>query len=222
LEIRIESAPVDAAYNHPVFGIQMTGGSTTTAAEWDHYRQLGAAARLVLVAAAAQQWKVDASTCRVEKGAVLHSPTSRKATYGSLVGAAVKLPVPADVPLKDPRTFTLIGKPTRRLDTPSKTNGTAQFGIDDGFHAGYLLRFGTIETRDLATKHWRTGNDGSEHSGECDVQVPTGVAVIAERFWPAKLGREKLKITWEFRLLFLSSVSARRPLVERASRRPVI
>src|SRR5882724_7856192 len=100
--IRVESAPVDAAYNHPLFGMQMTGGSTTTAAEWDHYRQLGAAARVVLVAAAAQQWKVEVSACRVEKGVVIHGPTSKTATYGSLVEAAAKIPVPADVPLKVP------------------------------------------------------------------------------------------------------------------------
>jgi isoquinoline 1-oxidoreductase beta subunit len=196
-KIRVESAPVDAAYNHPVFGIQMTGGSTTTAAEWDHYRQLGAAARLVLVAAAAQQWKVDASTCRVEKGAVLHSPTSRKATYGSLVAAAAKLSVPTDVPLKDPQTFTLIGKPTRRLDTPSKTNGTAQFGID--------VTIPGMLTAVIARSPVFGGKVASFDSTEAQqvpgvkavVQVPTGVAVIAERFWPAKLGREKLKITWE-------------------------
>ncbi len=119
--IRVESAPVDAAYNHPVFGMQMTGGSTTTAAEWDHYRKIGAAARIVLIGAAAQQWKVDASTCRAENGVVIHGPTSKNASYGSLVKVAATLPVPNDVPLKDPKNFTLIGKPTRRLDTPSKT-----------------------------------------------------------------------------------------------------
>jgi len=196
-KIRVESAPVDAMYNHPIFGIQITGGSTTTAAEWDHYRQLGAAARFVLVTAAAQQWKADANTCRVEKGVVIHTPTSKKATYGSLAAVAATLLVPADVPLKDPKTFTLIGKPTRRLDTPSKTNGTAQFGLDvtlpgmltaviarSPVFGGKVVSFDATEARQVP-------------GVKAVVQFPTGVAVIASRFWPAKLGRDKLKIKWD-------------------------
>src|SRR5450432_3806015 len=91
--IRVEAAPVDAVYNHPIFGMQMTGGSTTTAAEWDHYRKLGAAGRTVLIEAAAQKWNVSADSCRVEKGTVIHTPTSRRASYGSLVETASKLSV---------------------------------------------------------------------------------------------------------------------------------
>jgi isoquinoline 1-oxidoreductase subunit beta len=195
--IRVESAPVDPTYNHPVFGMQMTGGSTTTAAEWDHYRQLGAAARVVLIGAAAQQWKVDASTCRVEKGVVIHGPTSKRATFGSLAAAAATLPVPADIPLKDPKNFTLIGKPTRRLDTPSKTNGSAQFGLDvvlPGMLTAVIARSpvfgGKVASFDAAEAQQVPGV-------KAVVQVPTGVAVIAERFWPAKLGRDKLKIKWD-------------------------
>ena len=195
--IRVESAPVDAAYNHPLFGMQMTGGSTTTAAEWDHYRQLGAAARVVLVAAAAQQWKVDASACRVEKGVVIHGPTSKRATYGSLVEAAAKIPVPADVALKAPKTFTLIGKPTRRLDTPPKINGTAQFGLDvalPGMLTAVIARSpvfgGKVASFDATEAQQVPGV-------KAVVQVPTGIAVVAERFWPAKLGRDKLKIKWD-------------------------
>src|SRR2546425_4979599 len=128
--IKVEAAPVDAAYNHTVFGLQMTGGSTTTPSEWERFRKMGAMARLMLVDAAAQNWGVPASQCHVEKGIVIHSASSRKASYGSLVVAASQLKPPADIPLKDPKQFTLIGKPTRRLDTPSKINGTAQFGLD--------------------------------------------------------------------------------------------
>jgi isoquinoline 1-oxidoreductase subunit beta len=196
-KIRVESAPVDPVYNHPVFGMQMTGGSTTTAGEWEHYRKIGAAARLVLVEAAAQQWKVDASTCRVEKGVVIHGPTSKKATYGSLAAAASTLPVPTTIPLKDPKNFTLIGKPTRRLDTPPKTNGTAQFGLDIALpgmltavverspvFGGKVVSFDATEAQQVP-------------GVKAVVQVPSGIAVIAERFWPAKLGREKLKIKWD-------------------------
>jgi isoquinoline 1-oxidoreductase subunit beta len=196
-KIRVESAPVDATYNHPVFGMQMTGGSTTTAAEWDHYRQLGAAARVVLIAAAAQQWKVDASMCRVEKGVVIHGPTSKRATFGSLAASAAALPVPANIPLKDPKNFTLIGKPTRRLDTPSKTNGSAQFGLDvvlPGMLTVVIARSpvfgGKVASFDAAEAQQVPGV-------KAVVQVPSGIAVIAERFWPAKLGRDKLKIKWD-------------------------
>ncbi len=129
-KIRVEAAPVDKVYNHPVFGIQMTGGSTTSPAEWNRYRKMGAVARTMLVEAAARQWNVEAASCHVDKGVVIHGATGRRATYGSLANAAAQLTAPADVPLKDAKAFTLIGKPTRRLDTPSKTNGTAQFGLD--------------------------------------------------------------------------------------------
>ena len=196
-KIRVEAAPVDAIYNHPIFGIQMTGGSTTTAAEWDHYRKLGAAGRMVLVEAAAQKWNVPASSCHVEKGFVIHAATSRKASYGSLVDAASKLPVPADIPLKEPKNFTLIGKPTRRLDTPPKTNGTAQFGLDivvPGMMTAVIARCPVFGGKVLSFD----ATDAQQVPGvKAVLQVPTGVAVIAERFWPAKLGRDKLKVKWD-------------------------
>jgi len=111
-KIRVEAAPVDKVYNHPVFGMQMTGGSTTSPAEWERYRKMGAVARIMLVEAAARQWNVEASSCHVDKGVVIHGATGRRATYGSLANAAAQLTAPADVPLKDAKTFTLIGKPT--------------------------------------------------------------------------------------------------------------
>jgi isoquinoline 1-oxidoreductase beta subunit len=196
-KIRVEAAPVDAIYNHPIFGIQMTGGSTTTAAEWDHYRKLGAAGRMVLVEAAAQKWNVPATSCHVEKGFVIHAATSRKASYGSLVDAASKLSVPADIPLKEPKNFTLIGKPTRRLDTPPKTNGTAQFGLDivvPGMMTAVIARCPVFGGKVLSFD----ATDAQQVPGvKAVLQVPTGVAVIAERLWPAKLGRDKLKVKWD-------------------------
>src|SRR3989442_753223 len=90
----------------------------------------GAGARSMLVAAAAQAWNVDAVSCRAQKGVVTHTPTGRTLAYGALADKAAKLPVPTQVTLKDPRDFKLIGTPAKRLDTPGKVNGTAQFGID--------------------------------------------------------------------------------------------
>jgi isoquinoline 1-oxidoreductase subunit beta len=196
-KIRVEAAPVDKVYNHPVFGVQMTGGSTTSPAEWERYRKVGATARVMLIAAAATKWGVEASTCRAEKGVVVHAATSKRASYGSLANAAAKLTPPTNVPLKNPKDFTLVGKPTRRLDTPSKTNGTAQFGLDvivPGMLTAVVARppvfGGKVAKLDAREALKVPGVKAVE-------QVPSGVAVIAERFWPAKLGREKLVIEWE-------------------------
>jgi isoquinoline 1-oxidoreductase beta subunit len=197
-KVRVEAAPVDKVYNHPVFGLQMTGGSTTSPAEWERYRKMGAVARIMLVEAAAQQWNVDASSCHVEKGVVIHGATGRRATYGSLANAAAKLTPPTDAPLKSAKAFTLVGKPTRRLDTPSKTNGTAQFGLDvsvPGMLTAVVARppvFGGKATKFDATEALKIlGVKAVE-------EVPSGVAVIAERFWPAKIGRDKLVVDWDF------------------------
>lgn len=195
--IKVEPAPVDAAYNHTVFGMQMTGGSTTTPSEWERFRKMGAMARLMLVEAAAERWGVPASECRVEKGVVIHTVSGRKATYGSLVAAAAQLKAPADIPLKDPKQFTLIGKPTRRLDTPSKTNGTAQFGLDvrlPGMLFALVARPPVFGGKAVSVD----ATEALEIKGVRAVQqIPSGVAVIADRFWSAKLGREKLKISWD-------------------------
>ena len=196
-KIRVEAAPVDKAYNHPVFGMQMTGGSTTSPSEWERYRKMGATARVMLVEAAAAQWGVEASSCKVEKGYVVHRATNKRASYGSVATAAARLTPPANVPLKNPKDFTLVGKPTRRLDTPSKVNGTAQFGLDvtvPGMLTAVVARppvfGGKVAKLD--------GREALKIPGVKVVQqVPSGVAVIAERFWPAKLGREKLVIEWD-------------------------
>src|SRR6266481_4365975 len=196
-KIRVEAAPVDKVYNHPIFGMQMTGGSTTSPAEWERYRKMGALARTMLVAAAAQQWKVDAASCQVEKGVVLHRATGQRATYGSLANAAAQLTPPAEVKLKDAKSFTLIGKPTRRLDTPSKTNGSAQFGLDvslPGMLTAMVARppvfGGKVAKFDASEALKVPGVKAVE-------QVESGVTVIAERFWPAKLGRDKLVVEWD-------------------------
>ncbi len=196
-KIRVEAAPVDKVYNHPIFGMQMTGGSTTSPAEWERYRKMGALARTMLVAAAAQQWKVDAASCQVEKGVVLHRATGQRATYGSLANAAAQLTPPAEVKLKDAKSFTLIGKPTRRLDTPSKTNGSAQFGLDvslPGMLTAVVARppvfGGKVAKFDASEALKVPGVKAVE-------QVESGVAVIAERFWPAKVGRDKLVVEWD-------------------------
>jgi isoquinoline 1-oxidoreductase beta subunit len=196
-KIRVEAAPVDKVYNHPIFGVQVTGGSTTSPAEWLRYRKMGAVARVMLVEAAAKQWGVDPASCRVEKGVVIHDGSKRHATYGSLANAASQLTPPADVPLRDMKGFTLVGKSTKRLDTPSKTNGTAQFGLDvmvPGMLYAVVLRppafGGKVRTLDASEALKIPGVKVVE-------QVPSGVAIIASKFWSAKQGRDKLKVDWD-------------------------
>src|ERR1700730_1361139 len=128
-QVRYEHAPPnDKLYANPLVGFQMTGGSTAIRAAWQPLREAGAAARTMLISAAASHWGVDESSCRAAKGAVIHVPTNRRLSYGDLAEKAALLPVPDKIPLKDPKRFTLIGKPAKRLNAPAKVNGTAVFG----------------------------------------------------------------------------------------------
>jgi isoquinoline 1-oxidoreductase subunit beta len=195
-KVRVEPAPVDPAYNHSVYGIQMTGGSTTTTSEYERFRKMGAMARFMLIAAAAQSWSVDPQTCHAEKGYVIHAASGKRASFGSLAELASKQTPPTDIPLKDPKDFTLIGRPVHRLDTPSKTNGTAQFGLDvyiPGMLTAVVARAPIFGGKVVSFD----ADKAKAIPGVVNVlQVPSGVAVIATGFWPAKLGREKLDITW--------------------------
>jgi isoquinoline 1-oxidoreductase beta subunit len=194
-KIRVEHAPAAPAYAHTAFGMQMTGGSTSTWSEFDRCRQAGATARAMLVAAAAQRFGVKPADCRTENGAVIAG--GKRARYGELAEAAAKLPAPKTVPLKDPKDWKLIGKPTKRLDTPEKITGRAQFGIDVQF-PGLLTAVvarppvfgGRVKSLD-ATKAKAVPGVRSV------VRVPSGVAVMADHFWAAKLGRDALKIEWD-------------------------
>jgi len=131
-QVQLEHAPPDEKlYGNPLLGgIQATGNSNAIRAAWRPMRRAGATARAMLVAAAAKHWKVDPASCRAQMGEVLHAPTGRSAKYGDLAGDAARMAVPKKVALKRPEDFKLIGTPAKRLDTPSKVNGTAVYGID--------------------------------------------------------------------------------------------
>ncbi len=196
-KIRIEFAPADKAYTNPLFGLQGTGGSTSVRAAWTPLRKAGAAAREMLVSAGAQTWGVDPSQCRAEQGAVIHTPSKRRLSYGKLVAKAATLPVPQDPALKDPKDWKILGTRVRRLDTPSKVDGTAQFGIDvtvPGMLVAVVARCpaigGKVASFD-ATK-------AKAVPGVRQVaQISSGVAVVADGYWPAKKGRDALEITWD-------------------------
>ncbi|HET7427070.1 MAG TPA: xanthine dehydrogenase family protein molybdopterin-binding subunit [Gemmatimonadales bacterium] len=193
--IRVEHAPAAPVYKHTVYGMQMTGGSSSTWSEFERYRQAGATARALLVAAAAQRFGIQPADCRTENGAVVAG--GKRARYGELADAAAALPQPKDVPLKDAKDWKILGKPTRRLDTPEKITGKAVFGIDvalDGMLTAVVARapvFGAKVKSFDATK-------ARAVAGVRDVvQVPTGVAVVADHFWAAKLGRDALSVDWD-------------------------
>ncbi len=195
-KIRIEAAAVDAAYNHTAYGMQMTGGSSSVWSEYDRLRQVGAAAREMLVGAAAKQWKVDPSTCRAEKGNVIHE-SGKKLSYGKLAKNAAAMPVPKDVKLKDPSQYTTVGKPTRRLDTPEKVNGAAKFGMDVSLPGMLTAVVARPPVFGAKVKSVKDGKAKAVPGVRAVAQVPSGVAVIAKDFWSAKKGRDALEIVWD-------------------------
>lgn len=195
--IRVESAPVAAVYNHTAFGIQMTGGSTSVASSWEQMRRVGASARMMLVRAAALQWGVPQSECRAEMGQVIHAKSGRRLNYGALADAAAKLPLPVNVELKQPRDFKIIGKPTKRLDTPEKINGTAQFGLDVHLPGMLTVLVARSPVFGGRVKHYDATEALKVAGVQGAYQVPTGVAVAANGFWPAKIARDLLEIEWD-------------------------
>ncbi|MEF7617160.1 xanthine dehydrogenase family protein molybdopterin-binding subunit [Aquincola sp. MAHUQ-54] len=199
-QVRAELAPAGEAYKDPGFGIQMVGGSNSIKSSWQQYRELGARARAMFVAAAAQRWNVPVSEVRVSASVV--QAGARRATFGELAEEAMRQPVPAAVTLKSPADFQLLGRPTRRLDAAAKSTGRQSFGIDlrpAGAKVVLIVRppvFGARlasvdDAKALAVK------------GVSKVlRVPldrgaSGLAVVADGYWPAKLGREALEPKWD-------------------------
>jgi isoquinoline 1-oxidoreductase beta subunit len=197
-KVRAEHAPSNRElYKNLLLGAQGTGGSTAMANSYEQMRKAGAMARAMLVQAAAEAWRVPAAEITVERS-VLRHPSGRQGGFGQFAEAASRLPVPADAPLKAPSAFRLIGADgVRRLDSAIKVNGAAQYGIDVR-EPGMLTvlvahppRFGGKVASFDATAALRV-------SGVVDVkQVPTGVAVYAQGYWPARKGREALRIEWD-------------------------
>jgi isoquinoline 1-oxidoreductase beta subunit len=192
---RIEHAPVADVYHSTVFPIQMTGGSTTTWSEFDRYRQVGAVARTLLVAAAAAQWGVAPGDCRTEKGFVVSG--SKRASYGSLAEAAAKLPAPESVTLKKPEEWKIIGQPMRRLDTPEKITGRAQFGLDVRLPDMLTAVVAHPPTFGGKVKSFDATDAKAMPGVRAVLEIPSGVAVVGDHFWAAKRGRDALKVDWD-------------------------
>lgn len=195
-KVRSEHAPAAPAYAHTGFGMQMTGGSTSIHSEFERYRTVGAQAKDMLVRAAAAQWKVAPAACKVANGVITSGNKSAK--FGELAAQAMALAptAAAKLKLKDPKEWKIIGKPTRRIDTPEKITGKAQFGIDISFPG---LRTAVI-ARPPAFGSKLVKFDGAVAlkvpGVEQVVQAGNGVAIVAKNFWAAKLGRDALLVEW--------------------------
>ncbi|MDE2371028.1 MAG: xanthine dehydrogenase family protein molybdopterin-binding subunit [Burkholderiales bacterium] len=194
--VEVEQAPADKAYNNPAFGMQGTGGSATIRAFYLPLRQVGAAAREMLVAAAAAQWGVPADQLRTDKGQI-HGPGGKKIGYGALAEAASKLPVPAQPKLKDPMAFKLIGKPTKRLDSPDKSSGKARFGIDAQVPGLLVAVMARAPNKGAKPKHYDEAKAKAVPGVQQVIALPSGVAVLATGYWAAKQGRDALAVDWD-------------------------
>ncbi len=194
-KVRVEHAPAAPAYAHTAFGMQMTGGSSSTWSEFERYRTVGAMAREMLLRAAAARWKVAPARLRTERGWVIHG--TQRLSYGQLAAEAEQLPPPAQVRLKDPSRWKLVGKAVRRLDSPEKITGQARFGIDVQFPG---LRTALVERAPVfgaTVKSFDATRALAVPGVEQVVQVPSGIAVVASHFWSARTGREALRVEWD-------------------------
>ena len=197
-QVKVAFAPPDAKlYGNPLLGgPQLTGGSTSVRDGWEKLRVAGAQVREMLLTAAAARWDVDKDLLKAENGMVF-GPKGKKATYGELAQSASQMPVPEKPPMKDPKDFRIVGKRTKRLDTPAKTNGTAEFGIDvklPGMVYAALEQCpvigGTVKSFDASK--------AKAMPGVIDVvQIPDGVAVVADSWWRANKARKELAIVWD-------------------------
>jgi isoquinoline 1-oxidoreductase beta subunit len=197
-QVRLEHAPPnEKLYANPLLGVQATGNSNAMRGAWKPLREAGATARMMLVAAAAKHWGVDAKSCRAQDGEVIHVPTGRRLKYGEVVAEAANMPVPGNVTLKSPGDFKLIGTRAKRLDAPAKVNGTALYGIDvrpAGVKIATLAQSpvfggrvkGVDDTAAKAVKGVRQ-----------IVRLDDAVAVVADHMGAAKKGLAALKVEWD-------------------------
>ncbi|HUI61515.1 MAG TPA: molybdopterin cofactor-binding domain-containing protein, partial [Steroidobacteraceae bacterium] len=207
-KIRIEPA---TGVDHAAYGDQYAGGSQSVRTGWEPLRRAGAVARAMLVLAAAHRWRVETESCETAHGLVVHRPTGRRIAYGSLAAAAARLPVPADVRLKEPSRYRLVGRATRQRATPAIVEGAAHFGLDTRLPG---MRFASIERAPVLGARVASLDDSAARAirgvravvkidadalpgfGEDNPRPANGVAVVADSTWAAFRGREALRVTW--------------------------
>lgn len=195
-QIRVTDAPPAAVYVNALLGAQITGGSTSVRDGWEKLRVAGAQVREMLISAAAAKWGVDRQLIKADKGMLL-GPKGLKASYGELAAAAALLPVPEKPPIKDPKDFRIVGKRTKRVDTPAKVNGTAEFGIDVKLPG---MVYATVQQCPVIGGKVKSF-DGAQAKGMpgvlAVVQISDGVAVVADSWWRAKKASDTVKVQWD-------------------------
>jgi isoquinoline 1-oxidoreductase beta subunit len=221
-QVKVEAAPPDESkYSDPLLGEQATGGSSSVRGDWMRLREAGAAARMMLIGAAADMWKVDPASCKAEHGAVLHPPTNRSTTYGALAALAATQPVPQKPALKPPAEFKLVGTPAKRVDTPAKVNGTAMFGIDAKLPG---MKIGTLQmcpVKGGKIKSMETAAAKAVPGVQAVLTLDNGaVAVIGDHMWAAKKGLEALAVTWDGGANAKVSSKGLVAAMDKASRKP--
>jgi isoquinoline 1-oxidoreductase subunit beta len=225
----------------PKYGDQLTGGSLSVRTSYENLRKAGAAAREMLISAAAIEWNVDHSECRADNGSVVHDATQRSFMYSQLIAAAAAIPPLADPPLKKQSEFQIIGKPTPRTDTPQKVNGTAQFGIDvrvpgmlvasverSPAYGGTPRSFNVVEVKSsphvravLEVKSVHLTHQFGETSGPGSRNYSNaGVAVVADSTWAAMQARKLLKVEWNEPLSSAESTASLREKMLHLTSRP--
>jgi isoquinoline 1-oxidoreductase subunit beta len=201
-QVIAELAPAADVYKDPLLGMQMVGGSGSIAHSFQQYRELGAKTRAMLIAAAADRWHVTPSECRTEQN-IVHGPKGQSAKYAELVSEAVRKPVPISVRLKNPSEFRLVGKQIRRLDSRPKCDGSLKYGLDRDLPG---MKVAVVAHPPVFGAKVKSFDDKAARNLEGVrevIEIPvanggTGVAVVADKFWPAKQGRDRLKIEWDF------------------------
>jgi isoquinoline 1-oxidoreductase beta subunit len=199
--VRSRQGSNDSAYVDPLFGIHLTGGSQSIKNSFTQYRELGARTRAMLLSAAAARWNVDVAMLRTQAGTVL-GPGGQKLSYGELAEAAMALPVPEKVTLKNPKDFRIIGRPTTRLDARAKSSGHQDFGIDTHL-SGQLTA--VVAHPPVFGARLTTVDDSAARAikgVKAVLRVPLdrdgeGIAVVADGYWPAKQGRDALTLQWD-------------------------
>jgi isoquinoline 1-oxidoreductase beta subunit len=197
-KITTEWAGADSRYGNPGFGgLQLTAGSNSVRGYWKLLREAGAAARTMLVTAAAQTWNVPESTCSTDKGVVIHQASGRRLTYGALVDKAAALPVPQKVTLREPKAFKLLGQSPARLDIPAKVDGSAEFGMDVKLPNMLIARVVRCPVFGGKVRSFNPDKAKAVAGVRHVVQISTGVAVVADTYFAASRGVQALEVTWD-------------------------
>ena len=198
LEADWKQIEIEQAGASTLFGDQTTGGSASVRTTWDPMRKAGAAAREMLISAAALTWGVPRSSCTAQSGSIVHAASNRRLSYGELSAKAATLPIPSDVTLKQAKDYKIVGQRLARVDTPAKVKGEAGFGIDfrmPGMKYAVLSRCPTIggKVTSFDDKESKK-NSGVSYAGKISDST---VAVVANSVWGAMEGRRVLNVSWD-------------------------